>query len=444
MKESRLSVWQSAYLTLLYCLPALLILALLVANYQLRVSEVAVYIGTQKTAVETAYNAIANKTEANSATIAAALRQDPVLKEVLSTQDPDAQNGRNLINYYIRHYADEKAGSADTLDDELHQEIGRIWLRNSTIIACMLLIPFLLLGSKFGFSTSLSLSYLQRRQTVFSGLWMKLVVALIIAYGWLYIVNPQGRGASTVSQFLVAVDLSQTDTLPLLLRDTSVTPVIAAFLGWYLYLLTYFFSKMTSNDVVSAQAFGILFQKFLFTWGTTIVFISTQLDENANITAFLIGYFPMSAFSLIKDKGLALLQGGQQDTGQLNELPGISRWQILRLEEEGIDSLPALAYRRRDSINQYLPGMAKLVDYWTDIARLYTIVGKSSYSQIQQSCLTASEFIIRANDAEFIAAMTTANIHNPQEIARLLLRTFPELESYHPQETQQPPIPKAA
>jgi len=348
---------------------------------------------------------------------------------------------KKLLKYYIGYYRNPAKGDATTPSDDAKHQIMQamrsIWLTNSSIMLVMALTPFMLLGGRLSTSSALSLDYGQRIRAATSGWWMKLIVALILVYGWTYILNPSGRAASSVLQFIKTVDMGKMDTLPVFLQSRSITPVIAGFLGWYLYLLTYFFSKMAANDVVSSQVYGIMLQKFLFTWGVTVVFISVPGESggtgvmagNGNIVAFLLGHFPMAAFSLIKDKGMTLLQGvDTREKGQLSELPGISRWQILRLEEEGINSLASLAYRNLDCIKLYLPGMANMAEFWADIARLYTIVGKDNYIKLKLYCQTASEFVRNSSDPEFVKAIANAGISNPGEIARLLVRTFPVLQ----------------
>ncbi|MFC1747785.1 hypothetical protein ACFL2V_03175 [Pseudomonadota bacterium] len=457
MKTHRLPIGQSLSIIALYCLPALLVLSYIMYDYHERTAQIAVHISEQWGIVDKAYKehiVQGGGTLSSLEELVCKENTHPVSPQTDADGNPlpvsSATGTRNckIEKYFIRDYqklnhlasSEIKNGSDNNIETEgetnsneiliktsIESQIREIWIANSLIIGVMVLVPFTLLGSGMAFSTTLNLSYEQRIRLMTSGWWMKAVVALVIAYGWMYLVNPHGRGGSTIEQFLIAVDLSQSKTLPLFLRDFTITPVIAGFLGWYLYMLTYFFSKMTSDDVASTKAYGALLQKFLFTWGVTIVFIAAQMQENANIIAFVIGYFPMAAFSLVKDKGLSMLQGGKQEKGQLSELPGISRWQIMRLEEEGINSLGSLAYRERESIDQHLPGMSKLVDYWTDISRLYTIVGEDNYGKIRNHCQTASEFIIRAGDPVFIEALAAIDINNTAEYARILPITFPDL-----------------
>jgi hypothetical protein len=138
----------------------------------------------------------------------------------------------------------------------------------------------------------------------------------------------------------------------------------------------------------------------------------------------------MSAFSLLKDAGLKMMHGAQEEKGQLQELPGISRWQILRLEEEGINSMGTLAYCCHEDLRKTIPSMSNLIDYWVDIARLYTVLGKENYQKIKKYCRTASEFIIQAKEQSFADALLAENIINTKETARILQRMFPDSLSY--------------
>ena len=64
--------------------------------------------------------------------------------------------------------------------------------------------------------------------------------------------------------------------------------------------------------------------------------------EKVSLVVFMLGFFPLIAFSFIKEQA-AKLTNSKIKGGDLSILPGISRWQILRLEEEGIDTMAELA-----------------------------------------------------------------------------------------------------
>lgn len=369
----------------------------------------------------------------------------PILKSLQDKLAANKTNGNNteilnnsekVVYYYVRFYfgSPDQLEKGEALQDKIENVLRSIWWGNTTVAVLMSLFPFLLLGGRYSSSHNIELTFKQRLANINNDWWMKFVIAFILTYGWIYILNPMGRGASTIEQFLISVDLTRSETLPMFLKSIDVAPVIAGFLGWYLYMLTYFFSKMATNDVASTKVYAVMLQKFLFTWGVTIVFIAVEVDgvvgENANIMAFMIGFFPMAAFSLIKDKGMGMAQSGdKQEQGQLSQLPSITRWQILRLEEEGINSLGTLAYHPRDAIIKSLPRMADLVIVWADISRLHAITGEEDYQKIRPLCLTASEFVRRSGEEAFITALQEAGINNVAEIARLLEQTFPDIRT---------------
>lgn len=445
-KDVQQSIQSATRLTFLYCLPAILAIVVIAGSYFQRAGKVGDYLATERDRVEKALKEVKNQAAAqgnNGERIAEALLQHKLISEILDDPDSSAQL-KQLIHYFVQHRLEHVAVSpaayVEKSNQRIRDEINRIWERNSSIIAVMALLPFLLLGSHLGFSEKLPAPLSARMAVVNQSWWMKFLIAFVLAYGWVYIINPTGRGAGTIEQFLIAVDLSQDETLPIFIKDMKLTPIIAGFLGWYLYLLTYFFTKLTTHDVMSTKAYGLMFQKFLFTYGIAIIMPAVQSGgvaelpsdsgyDATNLLAFFTGYFPMSAFSLLKDTGLKMLHRTDSEKGQLQELPGISRWQILRLEEEGINSMGTLAYCCREELHQDIPAMYNLVGYWIDIAQLYTVLGQEKYLLVKKYCRTASEFILRSGERDFVDTLASENIVNIPEIARLLKRTFPSVLS---------------
>ncbi len=276
-------------------------------------------------------------------------------------------------------------------------------------------------------SSKLPATAAERRRATRAGWWLKLMVASAMAIGWMYILNPYGRGASTIQQLLIGLDVFRADTLPLYIKAVISSPVIAGFLGWYLHLLSYFFVKAINEDVISARVYSLLFRKFLFTYGVALILPPIQSvgeSQQLSLMVFFIGYFPLSALSLLKESAGKLAQGMQPEKGQLSELTGVSRWEITRLQEKGIDSIATLAYTPPDDIKTAIPAMAPLVDFWIDIAQLYTLLGQDNYQKVKPLCMTASEFVIKARDGAFCDAVQAAGAGDAGEVARLLVRTF--------------------
>lgn len=306
--------------------------------------------------------------------------------------------------------------------------VKSIFTFNAGILSALTLLVYILLGDLLARSRRIELSFQQRMESARANFWLKFFVALIIGEGTTYIFNPMGRAASAYNAFFISVGLENAHTLPIYISTEQIVPVLAGFLGWYLHLIGYTFTKLIHHDVISSRAYGLLFKKFIITYGIALVIPSTGLlseGQSTSILMFLVGLFPLSAMSLLMDLLAKYTSSSEKPSGSLSELPGISRWQILRLEEEGIDSLAALANAQPKTIAQNLHVMDKLVFFWVDIAQLYIIIGQEAYLEIKSTCLTASEFIRKANDPLFIEKVNALETLNETgEIARLLQRTF--------------------
>jgi hypothetical protein len=139
----------------------------------------------------------------------------------------------------------------------------------------------------------------------------------------------------------------------------------------------------------------------------------------------MIGYFPLSALTILKEFGTKVLQGGNPDKGSLAELPAISRSQILRLYEEGIDSLGALAVCQSIAdLKKYQRAIAPMLDMWVDCARLYSVLGDKAYAKTKGTCATASEFLRLHKAPEFQQRLKAAGVGNPDEIAHQIRDIF--------------------
>ena len=319
----------------------------------------------------------------------------------------------------------ELAELKQTIDD-IDGKVANIWLFNCVLIASMAFLPYFLLGTRLAYTHHENLSPDELLKTAWRHWPMKFIVACVMILGWMYIVNPYGRGATTVQSYLTAERIVTANTLPIYIDAEDIAHTVAGFLGWYLHLLFYFFNKLYHNDVLGSRVYRFLFGKFLFTIGLALTF-SSILENESKIALFLIGFFPLSAISIIKEYGLKATQGVNLKDASLSELPGISRWQILRLEEEGIDSISTLANYRRDTLNKRLPAVLKpFISLWVDVAQLYTIIGDERYAKVKPLCQTASEFVGRVDDDEFRGALGEREILNPAEIVRLLESTFGE------------------
>lgn len=328
----------------------------------------------------------------------------------------ECENGAKGVECYVEMY-----------NGSVKQVIRSIYLYNVIAVAVLVMLPFLLMGDLLAKSTRINLSYALRSERSNANWWIKFIVALIMAIGLLYLINPNGRGASTYYQFFITVGLGKEATLPIYIQSGSMAPVLAGFFGWYLHMIGFIFTKLIHHDVISARVYSLLFKKFIVTYGIALVVPESGLLEdktNAAVLMFTIGLFPLTAISMLIAYVTKFTSGKESD-GDLSILPGISRWQIMRLEEEGVDSIAALANMRPTTITENLKVIEQLTHFWVDIAQLYTVVGGTAYSEMKPYCLTASEFIRKAEDPEFIEKITgLQSVSEAPEIARLLRSTF--------------------
>jgi hypothetical protein len=117
------------------------------------------------------------------------------------------------------------------LVDEMCKDVDRhmrsILIYNSAAFIAMVLLPFFLTGDLLGKSNRIKLTYAQRKTRAMENFWLKFILSLIMAIGWIYIINPLGRGASTLYQFFIAAGIESEDTLPIYIKSQVMEPVIA-------------------------------------------------------------------------------------------------------------------------------------------------------------------------------------------------------------------------
>lgn len=325
----------------------------------------------------------------------------------------------------VEYLASRKSVNIDEEILNIQQKLRNIWFQYSMFISIMACLPFAMLGIRVAFrDTRNDIHETDRIQALTGDWWMKFLVAYTIVTGWLYTVNPLGRGGSILSEFINTQDIFTNNTLPGFIVTTDVPLVVAGFLGWYLNLVSYFISKLYYDDVFGTRIYRFLVGKLLFTYGISLIISSVDASQG-KVVIFLIGYFPLSALTILKEFGVKALQGGTQDKGSLSELPSISRAQILRLNEEGIDSIGALAtYPKIDELKKFQRSIAPMVDLWVDCARLYSVIGDEAYLKTKGTCATASEFLRIHNTPEFKEEVKKAAVRNPEEIARQIRQMF--------------------
>lgn len=320
---------------------------------------------------------------------------------------------------------------ADTVREDIAQRLHSHVRWNSLTLTLLTLLPLGLLG--FGLARRHARQRLADVKRLAIEDWpTKFLVSLCSAFGWLYVLNPYGQGASSAYGFLKYEDVLSGDTLPIYFdANTPALPLLAGFLGWYLHQVAYFSYRLYRGDVVSTRIYGIVFRRILFVTGMGVGF--TIATDSAQVFAlmFLLGYLPLSAVAMLRQfvaSKLSLFTS--EDQAELTVLPGMSSWDALRLEEEGIHTVPALLSLSPER-QHALPLHPGLLELWRGAAALCSVVGYEKYKKLKDHCVTAQEFIQRAGQPEFRAVLATSglDVHNPDEVVRMLRMVAPELSA---------------
>jgi hypothetical protein len=410
-----MTLWRQSRLFIYYCLPGLIAVSLVLFTNFYRVSR------------EVAPLVVANACQdLKSPTVSNPVSNAPLTKRQQIVEAVKAKGWSNCD---------------DASQREMQKSFRNAWFSNGLFISTLSLLPFGILGlglarryrKEFSSDLEKKEGYTSYRRIANRDFIMKYLVGLIIAFGWLYIFNPNGQAATAINNWLLTNNVIANDTAPLFfnLKDSSIKHAIVAVLGWYLYLLGYFVYRFYNSDVLSTRIYNVLFKKFLFVIGVALIFSGLGAGSTESmILVFLVGMFPLSAVTLLTEFGNKRLSMGEDQTS-LTTIPGISTWQVMRLEEEGIDSLSALAeadYQELSkSISSKVIKPAKLRD-WIDQARLITVLGPKRWAELNGICERATVFVQEKDTAEFKAKLATKNLMNPDEIAKTLEATFADLK----------------
>ncbi len=408
---------QSVRIILLYCAPILLALCIILNDYHNRVLSVEALIAS-------IYQAVLFPSEQEQVNVSSLDEKSPELRELITflTNTPKPIKSQNVNGQAT---TSKQMRSTIIKDNSINENLMHIWLSNSMIVLAMTLLPFLLMSLSLATATQLKLTKQQKFEIAKESIVIKFLLGCIIAVAWIYILNPRGRGAGTIESYLISIDLFKSETLPLYLKSNRLEPIIAAFLGWYLHALSYLFTKLIHQDVASSHVYNHLFKKFLFVYGIAIILPPIDLipEDKVSLVLFLLGFFPLAAYSLMKEQ-LSKWAGSQRQEGYLTILPGISRWQVLRLEEEGIDTMSDLAAADKAKIIKTIPSLAKIINYWVEIAQLYVIVGHENYMNLKKRCNTSTSFVKQSSEPEFKQFILDNNLGNAEEIAYNLCSNF--------------------
>jgi hypothetical protein len=328
-----------------------------------------------------------------------------------------------------------------TVPEYIQSHFRTAWRVNSVVIAVLTLLPFAILAAGLTWKYRSQLTtrvkvdgkqhYLNYRAIAHKDFALKFLVGFVIAVGWLYIFNPHGQAASAINDWLRRTDIIASDTAPNFFnfKDSSLKHALAAMFGWYLYLLGYFSYRFYKSDVLGTRVYNVLFKKFLFVIGVAFIISSVGANSNESLLiVFLIGFFPLSALTLLTEFGSKKLSVGEDQTS-LSVLPGISTWQILRLEEEGVDSLSSLANSDPATLNRVISSEVighEILETWIDQARLIAVVGTKRWTDLNGICERASEFVKKESikDPGFIAKLAEKNVFNADEISNTVQKNF--------------------
>ena len=411
-------LWRELRLFLFYCSPCVLgLLFVIGANYH-RVNEV------QKDIVRQACQQLDPQNTASGSGTTIPDQLQKIINVIRANGGKSCLQNTSLVGDYpsvplfIRGY------------------FVRTWIANSLVIATLTLLPFGIMGVglvlKYHSSNDYELeSYKSYTRIAFKAFLLKALVAFVMAVGWLYIFNPNGQAASAINDWLRNTNIIANDTAPNFFnfKDSSLKHALTAVFGWYLYLLGYFSYRFYKKDVLGTRIYNVLFKKFLFVVGIAFIISSVGATSNESLLLiFLIGFFPLSAVTMLTEFGNKRLTAGEDQTS-LSILPGISTWQILRLEEEGLDSLSALANSDAAALSKVISSeviTTEMLATWIDQARLITVLGTKRWSELNGICERASEFVRKesAHDPNFLKKLAEKNIFNADEISRTLQGNF--------------------
>ncbi|MBN1205587.1 MAG: hypothetical protein JXB05_11775 [Myxococcaceae bacterium] len=360
-----------------------------------------------------------------------------------STQPQGEASKLNALwaQYLATHWAASQGSKElflQSVSTHLRKQI--LWERfsfNLITTLCLTLLPSSLLGAGFAFRRKWTRPFLQQARLALQDWGIKFLVHAVMAFGIIYFFNPFGQGASTVYGLLKYRDLFSKDSLPIYLDATApVRPVLVGFLGWYMHLLGYFAFRLYRMDVVSTRIYGIVFRHLIFVMGLSVSLTLTGSNQLLFLM-FLVGYLPLSAMGLLKQVLLSQIPRDGDEELSLLVLPNITRFEVLRLEEEGVDNVSALLTADLDRLKAAVPMNAGLLELWHGAASLICVVGIAKYREMRELCLTGAEFVRRVQEPGFRELLQSkVGLANPDELAALI-RSMPGTD-------RPPPPPQAA
>jgi hypothetical protein len=229
------------------------------------------------------------------------------------------------------------------------------------------------------------------------------VIALVLftivsAVGWYYVFF--SGSAVGLREFIGSSNASAVAFNQYLANN--LTPVTAAFIGAWLYSVLYLLRNWTLDDL-NPRSFFYAATRLIVGMLVGLVLanllpmpVDTPATDKfgwANLLAFIIGIFPYTALAVVLQECFKLLPGiarmgfgsrldattaGTTDRlriawmsrHRLDELDDVTAWDEARLEQEGIDSIHALALTSPERLVINTPYEGPLVVDWLDQALL--------------------------------------------------------------------------
>lgn len=313
--------------------------------------------------------------------------------------------------------------------EQIRRSARLIWASNAGLTAILTLLPFVTMA--YGLVRKrwqwdwVDVDFAREQ-----GLVNKLLVAAATAWGWLYVLSPHGQGMTVLKALareLVPDAKDAASSLPVFFDAVPESYVLrVAFLGWYIHLFGYFLARSNRGDAASGRVYGVMFRKFLITLAAAVVLSHGAPSREAGIAAFAIGFLPVSVGNLLTELGSKIGASYQDPTAQLHAV-GMSRWEVYRLEEEGIESLADFVGRRPDHLRRAIPPLGTSLFHWHDVACLVAVLGLERYNDVKDICATAERFVrlmARSKDdperVKLVAALGAIKVQNPEEIAEIL------------------------
>lgn len=227
-----------------------------------------------------------------------------------------------------------------------------------------------------------SVYYQQCPEIAYAGIWCKawfpiLIISLLcIYYATILVFTGTVVGTmGTMGDFLFQ-------------HDQSLEVMCFAYLGWYVWTVSTFFTRIVTLELVAATFWNILIRLVIAGFVALIIHVSGLFEQKivlAGAIGFGVGLFPDSALQWLTDKLRFYLLGTGAGTEELplDLIQGVSSFRKLRLFELGLDDCQNLA--SVNAIELYFASNLKLAEVmdWIAQAQLATLLGKKNFKILQ-------------------------------------------------------------